>query len=93
MCLVWNNVRIKGAYFSCTYARTIAQLVTNKGIGLSRYRARNLMKKLGLLSCQQSKHYYRKAIQEHVAIPNTLNRQLAVTQPDQVWRCDVCLGR
>ncbi|AVT47091.1 IS3-like element ISSba5 family transposase [Shewanella baltica] len=70
-------------------ARTIAQLVTNKGIGLSRYRARNLMKKLGLLSCQQPKHSYRKATQEHVAIPNTLNRQFAVTQPDQVWCGDV----
>jgi putative transposase len=37
-------------------ARTIAQLVTDKGINLSRYRARNLMKKLGLVSCQQPKH-------------------------------------
>ncbi|MBF4232746.1 IS3 family transposase, partial [Vibrio anguillarum] len=70
-------------------ARTIAQLVTNKGIKLSRYRARNLMLKLGLVSCQQPKHAYRKATQEHVAIPNTLNRQFAVTQPDQVWCGDV----
>jgi putative transposase len=70
-------------------ARTIAQLVTNKGINLSRYRAHNLMKKLGLLSGKQPKHSYRKAAQEHVAIPNTLNRQFAVTQPDQVWCGDM----
>ena len=70
-------------------ARTIAQLVTNKGIKLSRYRTRHLMIKLGLVSCQQPKHAYRKATQEHVAIPNTLNRQFAVTQPNQVWCGDV----
>jgi putative transposase len=41
------------------------------------------MKKLDLVSCQLPKHAYKKATQEHVAIPNTLDRQFAVTGPDQ----------
>ncbi len=35
------------------------------------------------------KHAYRKATQEHVAIPNLLDRQFAVTAPNQVWCCNV----
>ncbi|EKO3601101.1 MULTISPECIES: IS3 family transposase [Vibrio] len=71
-------------------ARTIADMVTNiKDIPLSRYRASNLMKSLGLVSCQSPKHKYRKAEQEHLEIPNLLGRQFAVTQPNQVWVGDV----
>lgn len=36
-------------------------------------------------SCQLPSHKYKKATQEYVAIPNTLERQFAVTEPDQVW--------
>ncbi len=43
------------------------------------------MKELGLVSCQPPKHAYKKAHQEHVAIPNLLDRQFAVTAPNQVW--------
>ena len=47
------------------------------------------MKELGLVSCQPPKHAYKKAHQEHVAIPNLLDRQFAVTAPNQVWCGDV----
>jgi len=47
------------------------------------------MKTLSLLSCQLPKHAYKNATQEHVAIPNLLDRQFAVTAPDQVWCGDV----
>lgn len=70
-------------------ARTIAEIVTARGISLSRYRARSFMKKLDLVSCQRPKHAYKKAEREHLEIPNTLNRQFAVTQPNQVWCGDV----
>ena len=58
-------------------ARTIADIVTTKGIPLSRYRASKLMKKLDLVSCQLPKHNYKKAAKEHVEIPNTLKRVLS----------------
>jgi putative transposase len=73
-------------------ARTVADIVTNDethNISLSRYRATRLMKKLELVSCQVPKHAYKKASKEHVAIPNSLDRQFAVTAPNQVWCGDV----
>ncbi|HEM8303623.1 TPA: IS3 family transposase, partial [Providencia stuartii] len=71
-------------------ARTIADIVSNtKQVPLTRYRASKLMKLLGLVSCQTSKHRYKKTTQEHVEIPNHLRRQFAVTEPNQVWVGDV----
>ena len=54
-------------------------MVSQDGMTLSRYRARRIMKDLGLVSCQLPKHAYKKALQSHVAIPNELNRQFNVT--------------
>ena len=70
-------------------ARTIATIATSRGMALSRYRAGRLMARCQLVSCQQPKHAYKKAKQEHVQIPNHLNRQFNVTAPDQVWCGDV----
>ncbi|EIQ31631.1 integrase core domain protein, partial [Shigella boydii 4444-74] len=47
------------------------------------------MKELGLVSCQQPTHRYKRGGHEHVAIPNYLERQFAVTEPNQVWCGDV----
>ncbi len=70
--------------------RTIADIVSNtKQVPLTGYRATKLMKLLGLVRCQMPKHRYKKAVQEHVEIPNYLARQFAVTEPDQVWVGDV----
>lgn len=73
-------------------ARTISDIITNDeshDVTLSRYRAGKFMKVLSLFSCQLPKHAYKKATQEHVAIPNLLDRQFAVTAPNQVWCGDV----
>jgi len=70
-------------------ARTIAQIATNRQHPLSRYRAGRLMKTCHLYSCQQPKHAYKRATQAHVAIPNHLERQFDVTQPNKIWCGDV----
>lgn len=70
-------------------ARTIAKIVTNQGTILSRYRAAKFMKNLDLTSCQVPAHRYRKSVQEHIDIPNHLDRQFAVTAPNKVWVGDV----
>ena len=70
-------------------ARTIASIATDRGTSLSRYRARRLMKKCNLESCQQPKHAYRRAEQPHIEIPNHLARQFDVIAPNQVWCGDV----
>ncbi|MBV7597194.1 IS3 family transposase [Aeromonas sp. sia0103] len=66
-------------------ARTIADMVSQRGVLLSRYRAGKLMKALELVSSQPPAHKYQRAQQEHVSIPNRLARQFAVTSPNQVW--------
>ena len=70
-------------------ARTIASIATGRDHPLSRYRAGRLMKSCQLISCQQPKHRYKQAKQEHVAIPNHLDRQFDVKEPNQVWCGDV----
>jgi len=70
-------------------SRSIAIMVSQDGIQLSRSWARRIMKELGLVSCQLPKHAYKKALQPHVAIPNELNRQFNVGGPNQVWCGDV----
>jgi putative transposase len=70
-------------------ARTIAGISTTRGLPLSRYVTTRLMKEQGLVSCQLPSHKYKKATQEHVAIPNTLERQFVVTEPYQIWCWDI----
>lgn len=60
-------------------------MATFRGFPMGRWLASRLMKELGLVSCQQPKHHYKRGEQEHVAIPNHLERQFAVTEPNQVW--------
>ena len=47
------------------------------------------MKQLGLVSCQLSKHSYKKAHKEHISIPNILDRQFSPSKPNEVWVGDV----
>jgi len=47
------------------------------------------MKESSLVSCQQPKHCYKRAVSEHLAIPNKLNREFNITKPSQVWCGDV----
>lgn len=70
-------------------ARTIAEIVTQRGFQLSRYRAARFMTDLELVSCQLPQHAYKKASKEHVAIPNLLERQFDVVEPNKVWCGDV----
>lgn len=90
-CIIYTS-EVKAAHRACggsAGARSIADIVTTKGILLSRYQATNIMKQRGLVSCQVKKHRYKKVEKEHLNIPNTLDRQFAVTEPNQVWCGDV----
>ncbi|WP_373370586.1 IS3 family transposase [Pectobacterium parmentieri] len=70
-------------------ARTLADMLTHNGFPMSRYRAGRLMKQLALSSCQPGKHLYRNVHQPHTHLPNLLERQFAVPEPDQVWCGDI----
>jgi len=66
-----------------------AAMVTQSSVGLSRYRARRIMKALGLVSYQVPKHGSTKTLQPHAVIRNELNRQFNVRFPNQFWCGDV----
>jgi putative transposase len=70
-------------------ARSIAEMATKQDVPLSRYRAGRLMEKLGLMSCQIPGHTYKKTGDEHVEVPNHLERQFNVEAPNRVWCGDV----
>ena len=70
-------------------SRSIAGMLTNDGIPLSRYSARKIMKKLDLVSRQPSKPKYKKANNEHLAVQNLLKRQFNVSRPNEIWCGDV----
>ena len=70
-------------------SRSIAGILTNDDIPLSRYCARKIMKKLDLVSCQPSRPKNKKANNEHLAVPNLLKRQFNVSRPNEVWCGDV----
>ena len=70
-------------------ARTVATIVTQSGTPLSRYRAGRRMKLLGLESTQMPSHKYKKAEQPHVDIPNLLDREFDVQQPNTAWSGDI----
>ena len=70
-------------------ARTVADALSQRGMALSRYRAGRLMKESELVSCQLPKHAHKKTANEHVEIPNLLDRQFAVTETDLLCCGDV----
>ena len=65
-------------------ARTVATIASSRGFPLSRYRTNKVMRKLGLNSCQQPKHAYKRGGNEHLDIPNHLNREFTVAAPKTI---------
>ncbi|BCD97697.1 transposase [Marinagarivorans cellulosilyticus] len=70
-------------------ARTIARIVSNDELDLSRYRAAKVMNKLSLKSRQPPKTPRKMGKKEHVTVGNHLNREFDVDAPDKVWCTDV----
>lgn len=70
-------------------ARTISTIAQARELDLSRYRVSKIMKKFSLSSCQLPKHAYKRGGDEHLSIPNHLDRQFNVEAPNQVWCGDV----
>ncbi len=79
----------RGTKVGALRGRTLAEMLTQNGVPMSRYRAGRLMKYLNLSSCQPGKHQYKNARQEHTCLPNLLERQFAVPEPDRVWCGDI----
>ena len=62
-------------------ARSIATMATRRGYQMGRWLAGRLMKELGLVSCQQPTHRYKRGGHEHVAIPKSNSKQRPLGSP------------
>jgi len=70
-------------------ARSIAKMVAQAGIQLSRDRAGRRMKQFGLVSTQPPSHVYKKADQPHPDIPNLLDWGFDVKASNKIWPGDI----
>lgn len=83
---------VREIHFESNYSagsRTIATIATNRGIKLSRYKTRALMREMNLYSNQLSKHKYKKAIKESIDTPNIINRDFNPNTPNRTWCSDI----
>ena len=64
-------------------------MMQEDGEQIGRFKVRGLMWELGLISEQSGSHAYKKATVERPDIPNTLNRELNVPEPSEVWCGDI----
>jgi len=70
-------------------SRTIQGLLNDQGVEIGRFKVRRLMGELGLVCKQPGPHAYKRATVERLDIPNRLDREFDVSQPDQVWCGDI----
>ena len=82
-------IRIHQASRGAAGSRTVSGMLKQEGYSVGRYKARRLMKSLGLVSKQLKTHRYRVAEEESLIASNHLSRQFSVHQPNQVWCGDV----
>ncbi len=64
-------------------------MMQEDGEQIGRFKVRGLMRELGLISKQPGSHAYKKATVERPDIPNTLNREFDVPEPNKVWCGDI----
>lgn len=71
-------------------SRSICDMMWEQhGIAIGRFKVSRLMEEVGLVSKQPGKHAYKQATVERPDIPNRLNREFAVSSPNQVWCGDI----
>ncbi len=70
-------------------SRTIKTMLNEEGIQIGRFKVSRLMAEIGLICKQPGPHAYKQATVERPDIPNVLDRQFDVDQPNQVWCGDI----
>jgi len=74
---------------SAAGSRTIKSMLNEDGITIGRFKVRRLMSELGLICKQPGPHAYKQATVERPDIPNELNREFEVSEPNAVWCGDI----
>ena len=65
-------------------------MMQEDGEKIGRFKVSGLMRELGLISKQPGSHAYKKVTVELLEIPNILNREFDVPEPNKVWCGDIC---
>jgi hypothetical protein len=64
-------------------------LLAKMDIHIGRFKVRRLMSELNLICKQPGPHAYKNAVAERPDIPNRLDRNFDVKQPNEVWCGDI----
>ncbi len=70
-------------------SRTLMHMMRHSGVTIGRYKVRSLMREADLSCKQPGKHRYKLALEERPDIPNKLNREFSVAEPNQIWCGDI----
>lgn len=70
-------------------SRTLKGLLAKMDIHIGRFKVRRLMSELNLICKQPGPHAYKNAVAERPDIPNRLDRNFDVKQPNEVWCGDI----
>ncbi len=70
-------------------SRTLMGMMRDQGNDIGRFKVRRLMAEAGLVSRQPGAHRYKVAEIERLDIPNHLDREFDVAEPNQVWCGDI----
>lgn len=73
-------------------SRTLKDQMNDAGFPIGRFKVRSLMREAGLKSRQPGPSPYKKYGQARVDIPNLLDRQFDVPEPNKVWCGDISYG-
>ncbi len=70
-------------------SRSLVMMLGEDGFNIGRFKVRRIMKDMHLISKQPGSHAYKKATVERPDIPNLLDREFNVSQPNHVWCGDI----
>jgi len=70
-------------------SQTLREQMNDAGFTSGRFKVRSLMREAGLKSGQPGPSPYKKYGQARVDIPNLLDRQFDVPEPNKVWCSDI----
>ena len=74
---------------SAAGSRSIMLMMKEDGMQIGRFKVRQLMREMNLISEQPGSHAYKKATVERPDIPNVLEREFSMASPNKVWFGDI----
>ncbi|MCG7540028.1 IS3 family transposase [Pseudoalteromonas sp. CO348] len=91
-----NDVKLRAQLNACfnlsrgaAGSRTLLAMLADLKIEAGLFKVRRIMRDMHLVSKQPGPHVYKVAVNERPDIPNSLNREFDVQNPNQVWCGDI----